>query len=289
MGIYETARSLAHEALEDKQRQGRFRVKGKELLEWIQENRPEEADAVSAAWQTYLTRMVSDPDSRVVREPGKYGFMLSPESQPPAEAPDGSPAASAEEPAARLRTGRERRLYHLLTEWLQAKGYRASDTSQSKAGGPWGNPDVVGVRLFEGFGATVHIDLVSIEAKLTERDWKKWIFESVSHKRFADRAYFAFGVGSEDVIVSSLPDFQKMREYGEKFGVGVLAVFIEPTAYESLISGVEPNLPELSLEDVRVEEVWPATFDPVPAATRETFIKEVLGLTSICGLATYGT
>ncbi|MEX8504644.1 hypothetical protein [Leptothrix ochracea] len=129
---------------------------------------------------------------------------------------------------------------------------------------------------------------MSIEAKLTDSNWRRVFFEAVSHKRFADRAYFAFSFGSNEPVVSKLPDFQQLREYGEKYRVGILAVFMDLDRHRNLCESVGNCLPELSLDNVRVEEVWPAVSDPVPSATRERFIREVLDIGSTQQLYEFG-
>lgn len=286
-GKYETARRLAREALLALKAKGQHRATGQELITWVKKNQQSDLHLVEKSWGSFLTRMLEDPESQVSREPGKYGYVLA--VQPGADSVqiDEDQKPTQVESAA-SRTNREHRLYGLLSEWLQAKEYQADDTSQAKKGGAWGNPDVVGIRCFEGFSSTLHIELVSIEAKLTDLNWRRVFFEAVSHKRFADRAYFAFSFGSKEPAVSKLPEFQELREYGEKYRVGILVVFMEPDLHKALCESPGNAIPMLSLENVRVEEVWPAVSDPVPTATRERFIREVLDVNTIQQLHKFG-
>ncbi len=236
--------------------------------------------------------MLDDPESHVIREPGRYGYKLQipspPQATPPEEVQPEEVQPEDSEPVG-IKSNREQRLYALLAEWLEAKEYQAEDTSLSKKGGAWGNPDVVGLRCFEGFSSTLHIELASIEAKLTDSNWRRVFFEAVSHKRFADRAYFAFSFGATEPSVSKLPEFHELREYGEKYRVGILTVFMEPAIHKALCESTGNAIPALSLENVRVEEVWPAVSDPVPASTRETFIREVLEISTLQQLHKFGS
>ena len=287
-GKYETARRLAREALLALKEKGQDRATGQDLMTWVKQNRIAESYLVEKSWGSFLTRMLDDPESQVSREPGKYGYVLAtqPEQDPIQVAEDDKPVP-IDSPTSKTR--REQRLYGLLAEWLEAKEYQADDTSQAKKGGAWGNPDVVGIRCFEGFSSTLHIELVSIEAKLTDLNWRRVFFEAVSHKRFADRAYFAFSFGSQEPAVSRIPEFQEFRDYGEKYRVGILVVFMEPDLHKALCELPGNKIPDLSLENVRVEEVWPAISDPVPAAIRERFIREVLDVNTIQQLHKYGS
>jgi hypothetical protein len=175
-----------------------------------------------------------------------------------------------------------------LVEWLRSWGYQAEDTSQRKKGGPWGNPDIVGIRTHEGLGGSLHLELASIEAKISEYDWRRLFFEAVSHKRFADRAYFSFAFGTNQPTIAKLPELDMLREYGEKYRVGILVVFMEPGLHQKLVSSQEEEIPEISLDMVRVEEVWPAVYEPVPLSMRERFLREVLEIGDLKGLHTYG-
>ncbi|MFN3295722.1 hypothetical protein [Caldimonas sp.] len=284
---YEKARELAHRALENLHSRGQERATGQELLAWIRKHHKSDLPLVEKSWGTFLTRMLDDPESHVIREPGRYGYKLEMPTPDPVHVPEEESAQQVE--ASPAKSNREQRLYALLAEWLEAKDYQAEDTSSSKKGGAWGNPDVVGIRCFEGFSSTLHLELVSVEAKLTDFNWRRVFFEAVSHKRFADRAYFAFSHGASEPSVQKLPEFQELREYGEKYRVGILVVFMEPDIHRQLCEATASALPNLSLENVRVEEVWPAVSDPVQAATRERFMREVLDINTLHQLHKFGS
>lgn len=284
---YFLARDLAQQALTALLVNGKSKASGREMLEWIRSNYPENIQAVERSWSSFLTTMVADTESSVTREPNQYGFMLGqPDPEPQAEVPIQVPSTDPTQVAKRVQ--REKRLYSLLVEWLHSWGYQAEDTSQRKKGGPWGNPDVVGIRTHEGLGGSLHLELASIEAKISEYDWRRVFFEAVSHKRFADRAYFSFAFGTKQPTTTKLPELEMLREYSEKYRVGILVVFMEPELHQQLMSAQEEEIPEITLDMVRVEEVWPAMYDPVPLSMRERFLREVLEIEDLKALHTYG-
>jgi hypothetical protein len=79
-----------------------------------------------------------------------------------------------------------------------------------------------------------------------------------------------------------------LREYAEKYRVGILVIFMEPSLHTELCESPGSSIPKISLENVRIEEVWPAVSDPVSSATRERFIREVLDVNNIQQLHKFG-
>lgn len=285
---YEVARELAREALSAILVNEKTKASGAEMLDWIRTNRADQVEAVEKSWYSFLTYMQTDPESWVAREPGQYGFLLRQPEQPALpEQPAGETQPDPAQVAVRVQ--REKRLYSVLVNWLNSWEFQAEDTSQRKRGGTWGNPDVVGIKTHEGLGSTLHIELASIEAKISEADWRRVFFEAVSHKRFADRAYFAFAYGSDHPTIAKLPELEQLREYGEKFRVGILVVFMEPALHRLLLNGQAAEIPEITLDMVRIEEVWPAVRDPVPLSMRERFLREVLEIIDVKSLMAYGS
>ena len=96
------------------------------------------------------------------------------------------------------------------------KGFEAKDVSKLKGGGKWGNPDILGVKRAELFGA-VEIELASVEVKLKDDNWEQFIFEAISHKRFCNRSWFGYRIAEAD---KPLP--KGMEYYAERYKVGVL-------------------------------------------------------------------
>lgn len=128
----------------------------------------------------------------------------------------------------------ERDLYPLFVDWLVQNGYAAQCVATSRSNGQWGNPDVVGLKVFEGIG-TFESEVVTIECKKTFDNWKHWIFEAVSHTRFSDRSYFAFTFPEDEIDKQSA----ELVKYAEYFGVGILVLEVTSIAYEQLKNGKE--------------------------------------------------
>jgi hypothetical protein len=134
---------------------------------------------------------------------------------------------------------------------------------------------VAGLKVTETPLAGKHIEVATIEAKLGPGYWRYYFFEAVAHKRFAHRAYFAFVVGTDDPSVVDVVEGDEMREYGEKYGVGVLVIFVPLSEYGNLISGANPTL---DADSILVQELWPAVYDPVTPAALNSFLRDVLEL-----------
>lgn len=151
------------------------------------------------------------------------------------------------------RIQKENLLYPVLESWLVAQGYQAEDVSSGRSLGKWGNPDVAGIIALDTFNS-LSIELVTIEVKTSLDDWEQWIFEAVSHKRFANRAYFAFA--HQEETISKIP--QDMRYYAELYGIGVIALSMDNEKYRKLHSG-ELTAP-LESEDLDIIELFSAPY-----------------------------
>ena len=167
---------------------------------------------------------------------------------------------------------REKNLYPSLVSWLITKKYFSKDTSTFKKGGQWGNPDVTGIKIINDIFGLERLEVCTIEAKAAATDWKKYIFEAVSHKRFANRAYFAFAIGSDKPSIRDIVDYNEMRDYGEKFKIGIIAIFLQINDFKTLNS-----VRDLSLGDVDIIEVWPALYEEAKPDSSDKFCREFLG------------
>ena len=148
----------------------------------------------------------------------------------------------------------EKLLYPLLKTWLLASEYAAEDVSKLKKNGSWGNPDLLGLKVSR-FGSH-SLEIVTIEAKPSKDGWEKLIFEAVSHRRFANRAYFAFAYPSGQSIVDS-----KLRYYSELYSVGILIIELEQQAFREYLAGKRTKPFEQS--DVEIYELYSAPFSVV--------------------------
>ena len=64
---------------------------------------------------------------------------------------------------------------------------------------------------------------------------------------------------------------------------------MEPALHQLLLNGQAVQIPEITLDRVRIEEVWPAVHDPVPLSMRERFLREVLEINDVKSLMAYGS
>ncbi|MCI0722602.1 MAG: hypothetical protein L0338_27065 [Acidobacteria bacterium] len=232
-----------------------------ELFALVKENFSDDFsdDFAKNTFYQYLSNTVKDADSAINclgRRQGYYlaevaeGARLEPAADEESGLEEGVGGAEvpvdAQDISVRRRL-KEPLLYPVLESWLIAQDYQAADVSSGRSLGKWGNPDVAGISAIDAFNG-LSIELVTVEAKVSLDGWEQWIFEAVSHRRFANRAYFAFAHPEE--TVSKIP--QDMRYYSELFGVGVLVLAMDNENFKALHAG-ELNEP-LGAEDVEVIE-----------------------------------
>lgn len=253
-----------------------------EILERIRAT-PFENHVSENTFRAYLSRAARDLGSPIASAGRGRGGGYYVSSIPAAVADateDEAQDGTAVVPPRGLRVEKERLLYPVLKSWLIERGYRADDTSSGRKLGRWGNPDVVGLQIHEHLGA-VDLQIASIEAKTSADDWERWIFEAVSHRRFANRAYFAFAIPDEFRGKVS----EDLRYYSERFGIGVLTVVLDNDQYQRLHAG---DLEEpVTAEDADIVELYAASPSPVPMRYRRQLC-DALGITGLEGLFAWG-
>jgi hypothetical protein len=274
-------------------------VKAAEIYEWVRTNYPKDVKLLDPSWGSHLSGATQDQSTRIRREPGRYTYRLltsvpavaqetTPAEQPPFEVAVGEAeritAASGD--AAKY-TRREAALYPALCDWLSGRKFRAEDTSRSKAGGTWGNPDVTGLRLSEGYLGRRDIEVATVEVKTSMAYWRQYIFEAISHKRFAHRAYFAFAFSSDEPSLGVLPDVDALRHYAERFRVGIAVVFLPIDVFKRLHAEKTNDL-KIDSSEVRVEELWPAVYEDVRQEDVTHYLWRVLGLETDEALYEFG-
>lgn len=213
-------------------------------------------------FKAYLSKAASDLGSAVASAGrGRAGgYFVSAFADMAEQDVASAPEVPTEE--TRARAEKEALLYPVLKSWLIERGYRAQDTSDRRRLGRWGNPDIVGMQIHEHLG-TVELEILSVEAKVSADDWERWIFEAVSHRRFANRAYFAFAIPDE--LRGKVSEDQ--RYYAERFAVGVLNVVLANETYTRLLRG---HLSEpITADQADVIEVFSAPPHPVPMRFRK--------------------
>jgi hypothetical protein len=203
----------------------------------------------------YLSNTAKDLDSSIYCLGKKQGYYLSDTAKELVEKlVDSEHLATDVEETPGARRKMEVLLYPVLESWLIAQGYQAANVSAMRSLGKWGNPDLAGINAIDNF-SSLSLEVVTIEAKKSSENWEQWIFEAVSHRRFANRSYFAFAHPEE--AISKIP--QDIRYYAELYNIGVLVLSLENELFRQLDKG-ELKTP-LSSEDVDIVEIYSAPYN----------------------------
>jgi hypothetical protein len=186
----------------------------------------------------------------------------------------------------RARLRREAVLYQPVCKWLQEEGFKAQDVSEVRGGPKWSNPDVVGIRVTKNYGLT-DIEIISVEVKIAQANWRTDIFEAIAHKRFANRVYFCYPVTEG---LDKLDD--EIIRYSELYRVGVVQIFLEKAAFSSLVdSRTRGDLPRINVSDIDIFEMMdvkiPAPYDFVAPRHQIEFLQD-LGITDEAYLWHFG-
>jgi hypothetical protein len=238
----------------------------------LKEYPKEFADVTRPVFAAYLSKAATEENTSITTLGRRRGYYLT------QNLPSGS-AESADEEPEELRK-KEGRLYRVVQDWLMEQGYRTANVSNTRGGGVWGNPDVCGIELIE-HSVWNSIEIVTVEVKLSIEKWERQFFEAVSHKRFANRSYYAFAHPSE--LVGKLP--RDLRYYSELFGVGVLVIAMEQTAFAALASETEG--PDVDSDSVDSIELYSAPYQAVPPKYQRVYL-DVLGLDNLSDISTFG-
>lgn len=228
----------------------------------------------------YLSRAVRDTDTKINTLGKKQGYFIS-EVAGDLEKLIVEPTQSdSQEIAQKKRASKENLLYDFLVGWLEAQSYKAKNISSGKSLGKWGNPDVAGISVVDSFGSP-SFEIITIEAKVSLENWEQWIFEAVSHRRFANRCYFAFAHPEEAII--KIPS--DMRYYAELYNIGILILSVENSVFDALQSGTLKS----TLEDSNTDaiEYYSAPFNFVQPVHQMRFLK-ALGVTDSKSLYAWG-
>ncbi len=178
-------------------------------------------------------------------------------------------------------TFQEKDTYPFLKSWMLEKDFdRVADISSLRGNGKWGNPDVMGLKIDEMFG-NQEIEITTVEIKLTEDNWEQWIFEAISHTRFANRSYFCFM--HPDNLINKL-DSTEIKHYAEHYKIGILIIEIDDKSYLKI---KEKSPVELNTDKIRIIEYYPAPFHNTNIKFRKKFMKS-LDILEIGKLYTFG-
>lgn len=239
----------------------------------------QEAPIAERTFRQYLSNLSGSENSRIVRVDGRHLYTLAAEhviESPEAESvSDQSSLTMQEEKPQRL--AREQAMYEMLVNWVDTRKYQAGDISANTANGKWGNPDILGVKLLQTLDGH-RVELLSIEAKTSDSDWRQFFFEAVSHRRFCDRVYYCFAAEDDTYKVDN-----DMKYYSELFSVGILIMRFEPKAYKVFQEKAEIPDPE----QVKIEEYLSAPQNHPPAELKFRFLAN-LKLNDIPKISQFG-
>lgn len=205
---------------------------------------------------------------------GKGGGYFYEEMEEPASEVDavGEDGETSEIQEKRKYDQIEKRLWKPVARWLLANKQPtqvSADVANKKKGGVWGNPDVVGLAPLKRLGF-FDIEITSIEVKPSLSRWEYFFFEAVSHKRFAERSYFAF---YEDSMHKFKID--DLVSYAEKYGVGLLQIDIS----EEQFAGLEDwdDMPGSTRDDIisSFREIYPAPYSTVELRMKCDFLENI--------------
>lgn len=217
----------------------------------------------------YLSRIANTPGSKIICPGRRRGYYYD---------ENYTPLGDEEETGDVIK---EADLYSLAKEWLFEKCDIAVDVSQKTANRAWGNPDLVGFKLYDILNKTL-FEIYTIELKLTPDGWRRWIFEAVSHTRFSNRSYFAF-LYPENWI--SKLEGEDMRLYAEHFRIGILVLAVTEELYKSVKKNHQ--IPKLEISDVSFIEYLPAPYISTRPKFRNDFLTS-LGINNYRQLHQFG-
>lgn len=193
-------------------------------------------DVPESTFIIYLSKLVKEK-SAINTRGRKQGYYLSEIAERDAAKQEPDPD---EAPEVAQNKQRERILYPFFMNWLFIQGYeqvKETADTRNKDLGTWSNPDVTGLRVYDLMGSINEIEIVTIEVKTSLDNWKYYIFEAVSHRRIANRSYFAFAHPEETLNKID----QDLRHYAELYNIGVLVLPLQSVDFDALKNG-EPNL-----------------------------------------------
>lgn len=154
-----------------------------------------------------------------------------------------------------------------------------SDISSGRRQGVWGNPDLLGLKIETMFGST-EVEITTIEVKITNDGWRKWIFESVAHTVFANRVYFAF-IHPETQINKIEPE---IKDYAEIFNIGLLVIAVSGENYLKIKNREKFTLKE---DNHRIVVLAPAPLNVTQIKYKKRFLQG-LDITEPIHLFNYG-
>jgi hypothetical protein len=256
-------------------------LSGIALYEEAEKTFPEMSEVAKNTFIQYMSAISKDVDSLITTQGRKQGYYLSETAKNIENIIESSEVVvSEDETLPQQRKQKEILLYEVLEGWLITQGFQSANVSAGRSLGKWGNPDIAGIGAVDTFQG-LSIEVVTIEAKTSLDNWEQWIFEAISHRRFANRSYFAFAHPEE--MLKKIP--QDMRYYAELYNIGVLVISLENELFKKLINGELEK--SINAEDVDIIEIFSAPYNFVQPKFQIKFCN-ALGISTAKDLYQWG-
>ena len=256
-------------------------MSGKDIFKQFQNTSPSSLHILERTFRQYLSNLSGSSESEIEKVQGKKLYQIREKDSDlnaETEVHQTEPETAETQETKRKYVQREKAMYEMLVNWAETHGYQSSDISQNTKNGKWGNPDVLGVSLKKTISGH-HIDLLSIEAKPDNSQWRQFFFEAVSHRRFCDRVYFCYAAEK-----STKPLDADFRYYSELFKVGILVMQFEKDALKAFHETGTIENPE----EVDITEALPAPKNHPPEELKYQFLSN-LGLNDVPEICRFGS
>jgi len=133
----------------------------------------------------------------------------------------------------KIRGNQEEILYPILYRWLEVRGYDAFYTYPKKKNKKWGNPDITGIKVDEFLGSR-SVEIATIEAKVSCKNFREDFFEAVSHRRFSNICYYAF---ASDKNFFEIKESEEILYYSDLYNVGIILIHTTEEYYKKISDG----------------------------------------------------
>lgn len=243
------------------------------LIESLKKSKVPLPDFPKNTFIQYLSKAAASSGTDIFCEGRKQGYYVRKEADIPDDEDESAETSKQK--------GYEYQLYPVAERWLANHSFNVATIATKKKNGPWGNPDVMGVKMQEVCGQQ-DVEIVTIECKNSLDNWKRQIFEAVAHKRFADRVYFAFVLPVDEVEKW----YGELVEYAEFYGIGLLVLEMEPKVLNRY-NQRDPNI-DKDLLFLEFREIYHAPRSQCLFHARKFFLEEGLEVRTANDLSRFG-
>lgn len=212
-------------------------------------------DVELPTFRQYLSGKARDNDSPITKKDGQNGYFLN-LSEPLYDIDEDNSIKSVKECPDEEGSFHESEMYPVLAEWLKVKGGYVKNIGAQHCGPKWTNPDVMGIK-FTRFFESIHIEVTTIEAKLSSQQWRTDLFQAVAHTMFANKVYYAYMRNKSDKPIN------EMILYAQKFGIGIIAVGVPD------VKGITKGQ---KIEQDDIVEILPAPYHEVEIQLQKEFL-----------------